>query len=133
MTEQTASAPTRGFVQGGDHLERLRNRPGALERVNSIREGMREMDRVHAMNLAAIRKAADYTQVELAERLGVGQGVVSRTERSKDILLSTLANYLSATGAESASIVVRVHGIDVELDLFELLGRGATDGAGQDR
>jgi hypothetical protein len=46
--------------------------------------------------------------------------VVSKTERSNDMLLSTLANYLAATGAETASIVVRVHGVEVELDLFGL-------------
>lgn len=120
MTEQptTNTAPTSGFVRGNSRLQQLLKRPGAQERVSKIREGMREMDRIHAMNIAAIRKAADCTQVELAERLGVGQSVVSRTERSNDMLLSTLANYIAATGAESASIVVRVHDVDVELDLF---------------
>ncbi len=79
---------------------------------------MRELDRIYALNVAAIRKAADYTQVEVAKQMGVTQSVVSRTERSDDMLLSTLAGYLEATGAESASIVVRVNGVDVELDLF---------------
>jgi hypothetical protein len=32
-----------------------------------------EMNRVYAMNLAMIRKAAQLTQVEVARRLGVGQ------------------------------------------------------------
>lgn len=125
MTEEafTNEAPTRGFIQGTERIRRLKERPGAEERVAKIREGMREMDRVHAMNIAAIRKAADCTQVEMAERLGVTQGVVSRTERSDDMLLSTLANYLAATGAETASILVRVHGVDVELDLFEIRSR----------
>lgn len=76
------------------------------------------MDRIYADNIAAIRKAAQCTQVEMAERLGVAQSVVSRTERGKDMLLSTLANYLTAAGAESASLIVRVHGVDVELDLL---------------
>ena len=38
------------------------------------------MDRVYAMNLAMIRKAAQLTQVEVARRLGVGQAAVSRME-----------------------------------------------------
>jgi hypothetical protein len=78
------------------------------------------MDRVNAMNLAIIRKAAQMTQVEVARKLGVGQGVVSRLEHRDDMLLSTLYDYLMATGAEGASIVVVVHGHRIELDLSGL-------------
>ncbi|MET8004161.1 helix-turn-helix domain-containing protein [Nonomuraea glycinis] len=83
-------------------------------------EAAEEMDRVHAMNLAMIRKAGQLTQVEVAKKLGVGQGVVSRLENRNDMLLSTLFDYLTATGAESASIVVTVHGRRIELDLAQL-------------
>ncbi len=79
-----------------------------------------EMDRVYAMNLAMIRKAAQMTQVEVARKLGVGQGVVSRLEHRGDMLLSTLYDYLTATGADAASIVVTVHGRRIELDLSRL-------------
>jgi transcriptional regulator with XRE-family HTH domain len=48
------------------------------------------MDRVYAMNLAMIRKAAQMTQVEVARKLGVGQGAARRLERRDDMLLSTL-------------------------------------------
>jgi hypothetical protein len=48
------------------------------------------------------------TQVEVAPKLGVGQGVVSRLEHRDDMLLSTLYDYLTATGAEGAGIVVIV-------------------------
>jgi transcriptional regulator with XRE-family HTH domain len=48
------------------------------------------MDRVNAMNLAMIRKAAQMAQVEVACKLGVGQGVVSWLEHRDDMLLSTL-------------------------------------------
>ena len=78
------------------------------------------MDRVYAMNLAMIRKAAQMTQVEVARKLGVGQGVVSRLEHRDDMLLSTLYDYLMATGAEGAGIVVIVHGHRIELDLSRL-------------
>jgi transcriptional regulator with XRE-family HTH domain len=77
----------------------------------------REMDRLYAESLARIRRAGDLTQVEVAERLGVGQGVVSRLERRHDMLLSTLADYLHATGAERPRIVVTLNGIEIELDL----------------
>jgi transcriptional regulator with XRE-family HTH domain len=72
------------------------------------------------MNLAMIRKAAQLTQVEVAKRLGVGQAAVSRMESRGDILLSTLHDYLTATGADTASIVVTVHGRRIELDLGSL-------------
>jgi transcriptional regulator with XRE-family HTH domain len=78
------------------------------------------MDRVYAMNLAMIRKAAQMTQVEVARKLGVGQGVVSRLEHRDDMLLSTLYDYLMATGADGAGIVVTVHGQRIELDLARL-------------
>lgn len=39
-----------------------------------------EMDRIYAMNLAMIRKAAQITQVEVARKLEVGQGGLSRME-----------------------------------------------------
>lgn len=111
--------PSKGFARGNERLEALKARPGAAERVAAIREEMREADRIHAESVAAIRKAADRTQIEVANELGVGQGVVSRMERSDDMLLSTLAKYLAANGAEDASIVVRVGGVDVELDLLD--------------
>ncbi|MBO3746162.1 helix-turn-helix domain-containing protein [Streptosporangiaceae bacterium NEAU-GS5] len=79
-----------------------------------------EVDRVYAMNLAMIRKAGQMTQVEVAKKLGVGQGVISRLENRTDMLLSTLYDYLVATGAENAGIVVTVHGRRIELDLAQL-------------
>jgi transcriptional regulator with XRE-family HTH domain len=45
--------------------------------------------------------------VQLAERLGVGQGQISRTERQADILLSTLVAYLRALGVD-AELTVRL-------------------------
>jgi hypothetical protein len=59
-------------------------------------------------------------QVEVARKLGVGQGTVSRLENRGDMLLSTLYDYLTATGADAASIVVTVHGHKIELDLGRL-------------
>ncbi len=48
------------------------------------------------IDLAAIRTAAGLTQVQLAQRLGVGQAQVSRTEHRADLHLSTLVAYLNA-------------------------------------
>ena len=60
------------------------------------------------------------TRVEVARKLGVGRGAVSRLESRGDMLLSTLYGYLTATGADTASIVVVVHGQKIELDLGQL-------------
>jgi transcriptional regulator with XRE-family HTH domain len=70
------------------------------------------------MNLAMIRKAAQMTQVEVARKLGVGQGAISRLANRADMLLSTLYDYLTATGAEAASIVVTVRGHKIELAIL---------------
>jgi transcriptional regulator with XRE-family HTH domain len=59
------------------------------------------------IDLAGIRRAAGLTQIELAANLGVGQAQISKIERQADMLISTLASYLAALGAE-AQIVVRV-------------------------
>jgi transcriptional regulator with XRE-family HTH domain len=57
---------------------------------------MEEADRTYAMGLAALRQAAELTQVELAMRMGVTQAAVSRMEQPHDLLLSTLSAYLEA-------------------------------------
>jgi DNA-binding transcriptional regulator YiaG len=105
------------FVRGNERLDKLLARPDIAAGVAEVEAEAREMDRVYAENLAMIRRASDLTQVEVAEKLGVGQAVVSRLERRSDMLLSTLADYLHATGAEHPRIVVILNGMEVELDL----------------
>ena len=73
--------------------------------------------RVHAQGLADIRKAANLTQQQLATALRTDQGTVSRIERRRDLLLSTLREYLAATGAEHPRIVVERDGMEIVLDL----------------
>ena len=111
------------FVRGNEHLDRLLADPQIAADVAQAHAEAEEMDRVYAMNLAMIRKAAQLTQVEVAKRLGVGQAAVSRMENRGDMLLSTLYDYLTATGADAASIVVVVHGQRIELDLGSLRTR----------
>jgi hypothetical protein len=105
------------FVRGNARLDRLLARPEIAAGVAEVEAEARELDRIYAENLAMIRRAGDLTQVEVAEKLGVGQAVVSRLERRSDMLLSTLADYLHATGAEHPRIVAVLNGMEVELDL----------------
>ena len=118
MTENTPPPPA--FERGNEHLDRLLSDPQISAGVAQAHVEAEEMDRLYAMNLAMIRKAAQMTQMEVARKLGVGQGAISRLENRGDMLLSTLYDYLTATGADAASIVVTVHGHKIELDLGRL-------------
>jgi len=69
--------------------------PEVRERIK--REALEEYDR---LGFAAVRKAREQTQVELAAKLGINQASVSAIENSSDLLLSTLAKYVRALGGE---------------------------------
>jgi transcriptional regulator with XRE-family HTH domain len=94
--------------------------PAVAERVEAVLAEGDELDRIYAMNLAMVRKAGELTQAEIAHRLGTDQGNVSRLERQEDMLLSTLASYLNATGAVDVAITMTVNGRRVELSLKDL-------------
>lgn len=49
-------------------------------------------------SLRQIRKAREYSQVTLAELLGMNQGDLSRFERRTDAYLSTIRRYIEAMG-----------------------------------
>jgi DNA-binding transcriptional regulator YiaG len=118
MSDYQPAAPGQpGFVRGNERLDQLLADSQLAADVADAHADAEGMDRVYAMNLAMIRKAAQMTQVEVARKLGVGQGVVSRLEHRDDMLLSTLYDYLMATGAEGAGIIVIVHGQRIEIDL----------------
>lgn len=74
------------------------------------------------IDLPAVRRVAGLTQVELAANLGVGQAQVSKFERQGDMLISTLASYLEALGAET-EIVVTVGEQTMRFDLGAGRGR----------
>jgi transcriptional regulator with XRE-family HTH domain len=116
-TAKTKTTSAQTFVRGNTRLAELLSRPKIAAGVAEVQAEAREVDRVYAESLANIRKAGDLTQADVAEKLGIGQGVVSRLERRSDMLLSTLGDYLRAAGAQQPRIVVTLNGIDVELDL----------------
>lgn len=112
------------FEPGTGRLNALLARPDLAEEVAARREELRRADRQHAMGLAMIRQAADLTQTELAEALGVGQAAGAKIEHRQDLLLSTLRAYLAAVGGHARLIVDFDDGTrQVELDL-ETLGQG---------
>ena len=77
-------------------------------------------DRANAIGLAALRQAAELTQVELARRMGVTQAAISRMEQPHDLLLSTLNAYLEAVGGRAIMIVRFADGHEAQLDLSQL-------------
>jgi predicted transcriptional regulator len=68
--------------------------------------------------LRTLRQLAGLSQSELAERLHIGQGALSRLEKRADLQLSTLRAYVEAVGA---SLKIEVSfGSDCEcLDIFD--------------
>jgi len=68
------------------------------------------------IDLAGLRRMAGVTQVELADALGTSQGQISRLEKQRDMLVSTLGAYLGALGVD-AKIVVEVGEQTVEYNL----------------
>jgi transcriptional regulator with XRE-family HTH domain len=54
--------------------------------------------RVLARELAARRRAAGLTQVELAQRMGTSQAQVTRFESGVDTRMSTVSRYAAALG-----------------------------------
>lgn len=88
--------------------------------VDGVGEFAVEADRVsrfHATGLADIRKASSLTQQQMAELLGTDQGTVSKIEHRGDLLLSTLREYLTATGAVHPKIVAERDGVEISLEL----------------
>jgi transcriptional regulator with XRE-family HTH domain len=69
-----------------------------------------------AVALADLRESKGTTQVELANRLGVHQGNVSRLERRDDLYLSTLREYVKALGGELRLVVEFPDGEEVVIE-----------------
>lgn len=64
------------------------------------------------LHLREIREALGVTQRQLAKRLGVEQSSVSRAERRRDLLMSTLRSFVEAMGGE---LEVRAHFPDTDV------------------
>jgi len=92
------------FIRGNDRISQLAQRPDLAAEIAQASRDMEDADRTYAMGLAALRQAAELTQVELARRMGVTQAA-GRMEQPHDLLLSTLNAYLEAVGGQACVIV----------------------------
>ena len=77
----------------GELSEEVRSRPGAAEEIDARKRAI-----VAAVRLNELRKQRGQTQAQLADLLGMTQANVSRIERSDNLYLSTLADYVDALG-----------------------------------
>ena len=76
----------------------LEARPGAMERLADKRA-----ETLEEIRLYELRHAEAVSQAELAGRLEVTQGAVSKLEHSDDVRVSTLRQYLEALAPASSS------------------------------
>ncbi|MGD9797123.1 MAG: helix-turn-helix domain-containing protein [Acidimicrobiia bacterium] len=71
------------------------DRPGADDRIAQHRA-----DVLVEIGLFELRRRAALSQAELAERLTVSQSAVSQVERSADVKVSTLRDYVEGLGGQ---------------------------------
>ncbi len=81
--------------------DRVVARPGATERLKALREGT-----LVEIGLYELRRALELSQTDLAGELGISQSAVSQLERSQDMRLSTLRQYLEQLGARLQLVAV---------------------------
>ncbi len=74
----------------------------------------------YRVTLAELRKAQALTQVQLARTLGITQAEVSRIEHQTDLLLSTLASYITAAGGTLHMLVEFADRAPIVVDLDAL-------------
>lgn len=115
MTEQHTD-----FAPADDVFEVLESIPGINNDLPEREAAREQMEREHRVGLATIRKVAELTQAEVAEKMGIRQTSVSRLESRPDLLLSTMKAYFDAVGAE-AVITIRVGDVEHRVPLDELV------------
>jgi transcriptional regulator with XRE-family HTH domain len=76
--------------------------PGAADRVAEIEEELRL-----AAGLTALREEAGLSQRELAKRIGVSQPRVAAIERSRNVTLDVLEDYVGAIGGQLEVSVIK--------------------------
>ncbi len=76
-------------------------RPGAAKRLAAKRA-----ETLEEIRLYELRHREAVSQVELAGRLEVTQGAISKLEHSEDVRVSTLRQYLEALGARLELVAV---------------------------
>lgn len=83
----------------------------------------RARELIREYTLQQVRELVGRTQREVAERLGSGQGNVSRLERRRDALVSNVASYIEALGGRLRLVAELPDGTEVEISLPSIAER----------
>jgi len=81
--------------------KKVETHPGAVARLAELRA-----ETLEEIRLYELRHAEAVSQVELAGRLEVTQGAVSKLEHAEDVRVSTLRQYLEALGARLELVAI---------------------------
>ena len=81
--------------------KQVEGRPGAAERLAAKRA-----ETLEEIRLYELRHAEAVSQIDLAGRLDVTQGAISKLEHADDVRVSTLRQYLEALGARLELVAV---------------------------
>jgi DNA-binding transcriptional regulator YiaG len=81
--------------------KQVETRPGAKQRLAAKRA-----EALEEIRLYELRHAEAVSQAELAGRLDVTQGAISKLEHAEDVRVSTLRQYLEALGARLELVAV---------------------------
>jgi transcriptional regulator with XRE-family HTH domain len=80
------------MISHEDYMKKLK--PGQLAKVKEMARQLIEEEK----SLREIRKARECSQAELAQKMGMNQGDLSKFERRTDVYLSTVRHYVEALG-----------------------------------
>ena len=87
----------------------------ASRRLLQLAEAARQ-HRSPRLRLCDVRHLVNERQTELADRLNVGQGVISRLENRNDAKLSTIYGYVEALGGR-AVLMVRFDDFEAPIEI----------------
>lgn len=88
-------------VNGAAHHANGKPKRNDIDITQAIEPGAVKVD-----TLKTLRKVTQHTQDDLAIAMGVGQGTVSRIEKRRDMLVSTLQHYVEGMGGKLQILAV---------------------------
>jgi len=88
-------------TQFSELRKQVEEHSGAVERLSELRA-----ETLDEIRLYELRHAEAVSQAELAGRLEVTQGAVSKLEHAEDVRVSTLRQYLEALGARLELVAI---------------------------
>lgn len=100
-----SSSPERAYGEGADEV--YKDEEAAYGRIVSLLLSRTFTSPPPAVSLRELRKESGLSQAELAAILERQQGEISKIERRKDVLVSTLADYARAVQGD-LQIIVRL-------------------------